>query len=36
LAKKQIEIENKIQSLLENDRERWIYEKGVYDCRGVW
>jgi len=28
LAKKQIEIERKIQSMLENDRERWIYEKG--------
>jgi hypothetical protein len=28
LAKKQIEIERKIQSMLENDRERWFYEKG--------
>jgi phosphoenolpyruvate synthase/pyruvate phosphate dikinase len=28
LAKKQIEIEREIQSMLKNDRERWIYEKG--------
>jgi len=28
LVKKQLELERKIQSMLENDRERWIYEKG--------
>jgi Na+-translocating ferredoxin:NAD+ oxidoreductase RnfG subunit len=28
IAKKQLEVERKMEALLENDHERWIYEKG--------
>ena len=28
IAKKQLEVERKMESFLENDHERWIYEKG--------
>jgi Na+-translocating ferredoxin:NAD+ oxidoreductase RnfG subunit len=28
IAKKQLELEKRMESFLENDHERWIYEKG--------
>jgi Na+-translocating ferredoxin:NAD+ oxidoreductase RnfG subunit len=28
IAKKQLEVERKMEALLESDHERWIYEKG--------